>query len=84
VRGLKEFGEPARKALIIGCCPPEARGRMVGSYYMIRDLLVATGAVIGAALWKLGPNMNFFGAAVLGLAGTLFYLKTLSRNFMQS
>lgn len=76
VRGLKEFGEPARKALIIGSCPPELRGRMIGSYYTIRDLIVATGAVVGAALWKLGPRVNFSAAAILGVVGTLFYLMT--------
>ena len=80
VRGLKEFGEPARKALIIGACPPEIRGRMIGSYYMIRDLIVATGAVLGAALWKFGPQVNFSTAAILGLAGTLFYLMTAPRH----
>ncbi len=83
VRGLKEFGEPARKALIIGCCPSDARGRMIGSYYMIRDLIVATGAVAGASLWKFGPRMNFTAAAILGGAGTLFYLLTISRKVTQ-
>jgi MFS family permease len=80
MRGLKEFGEPARKALIIGCCPAEVRGRMIGSYYMVRDLIVATGALAGAALWKLSPTMNFSAAVAMGLAGTLFYLKTAGRT----
>jgi MFS family permease len=80
IRGFKEFGDPARKALIIGSCPPELRGRMIGCYYMIRDLIVATGAVLGAALWKLGPRANFLSAAVLGLVGTIFYAVTISRN----
>ena len=84
VRGLKEFGEPARKALIIGSCPAEVRGRMIGSYYMIRDLIVASGAVVGAILWKLGPRMNFSAAAILGVAGTLFYLFTISRKVTQT
>src|SRR5262249_12616197 len=37
VRGLKEFGEPARKALIIGEASPELRARTYGAYYLIRD-----------------------------------------------
>jgi MFS family permease len=37
VRGLKEFGEPARKALIIAQAPPELRARTYGAYYLIRD-----------------------------------------------
>ena len=83
VRGLKEFGEPARKALIIGSCPSEVRGRMIGSFYMIRDLVVATGAVAGAMLWKLGPRVNFSAAAILGVAGTLVYLMTSPRKLTQ-
>jgi MFS family permease len=76
VRGLKEFGEPARKALIIGHCPDALRGRMVGAYYLIRDLIVTAGAFLGAALWKIGPAANFWTAAALGAAGTVFYVLT--------
>jgi MFS family permease len=73
VRGLKEFGDTPRKALIIGSCAPERRGQMIGSYYLVRDLLVSTGAILGAWLWKLGPGANFLGAAAFGLCGTLVY-----------
>jgi MFS family permease len=76
VRGLKEFGEPARKALIIGHCPAALRGRMVGAYYLVRDLIVTSGAFVGAALWKLGPAVNFWTASALGAAGTIFYVLT--------
>jgi MFS family permease len=74
IRGFKEFGEPARKALIIGYCPLAQRGRMFGAYYLIRDLIVTSGAFLGAALWKLGPAANFCTAATMGAAGTLFYV----------
>lgn len=77
IRGLKEFGDTSRKALIIGYCAPERRGQMIGSYYLVRDLLVSTAAIIGALLWKLGPATNFLGAAVFGLCGTLVYLVAL-------
>ncbi|MFL6543356.1 MAG: MFS transporter [Chthoniobacterales bacterium] len=79
VRGLKEFGDSARKALIIGECPEEVRARMIGCYYLIRDVIVAFGAFIGAALWKLGPRVNFSSAALLGAAGTIYYLISRSR-----
>jgi MFS family permease len=74
IRGLKEFGDTSRKALIIGYCAPERRGQMIGAYYLVRDLLVSTGAIIGAWLWKFGPASNFLGAAVFGLCGTIIYL----------
>lgn len=77
VRGLKEFGDPARKALIIGLCPDAIRARMIGCYYLVRDVIVAFAALAGAALWKLGANVNFTAAALLGLLGTIFYLQTL-------
>jgi len=73
IRGLKEFGDTPRKALIIGYCAPERRGQMIGAYYLVRDLLVSTGAILGAWLWKLGPGANFIGAAGFGLAGTIAY-----------
>jgi MFS family permease len=77
VRGLKEFGEPARKALIIGHAPAVARARTVGAYYLIRDLTVTLGAFVGVALWKAGPHANFLTAAALGALGTVFYMRTL-------
>jgi MFS family permease len=80
IRGLKEFGDPSRKALIIGYSDPERRGQMIGAYYLVRDLIVSIGAILGAYLWKLGPGLNFLGAAGLGLAGTLFYVRTVRRT----
>jgi MFS family permease len=74
IRGLKEFGDTSRKALIIGYCAPERRGQLIGAYYLVRDLIVSTGALLGAWLWKLGPGANFIGAAIFGLCGTAIYL----------
>jgi hypothetical protein len=53
---------------------------MIGSYYLVRDLVVSTGAILGAYLWKLGPGLNFIGAAALGMAGTIFYIRTTRRS----
>jgi MFS family permease len=73
VRGLKEFGEPARKALIIGEAKPELRARTYGAYYLIRDCTVTTGSFIGAWLWSVNPQANFLGAAICGALGTLWF-----------
>ena len=73
VRGLKEFGEPARKALIIGEAKPEMRSRAYGAYYLIRDCLVTSGSFLGAWLWSISPHANFIGAAVCGALGTLWF-----------
>jgi MFS family permease len=80
VRGLKEFGDPSRKALIVQYAPAEMRGRVIGAYYLIRDTVVAGGSFLGAALWKLGPEVNFWSAAALGAAGTVFYVATRRRG----
>ena len=73
VRGLKEFGEPARKALIIGEAVPELRARTYGAYYLIRDCTVTTGSFLGAWLWHISPQANFLGAAICGALGTLWF-----------
>lgn len=80
IRGLKEFGDTARKALIIDYCESQRRGQMVGAYYLVRDLIVSIAAILGAYLWKLGPGLNFLGAAVFGIAGTIFYIRTIRRR----
>jgi len=73
VRGLKEFGEPARKALIIGEAVPELRARTYGAYYLIRDCTVTSGSFLGAWLWYISPQANFIGAAICGALGTLWF-----------
>jgi MFS family permease len=80
IRGLKEFGDTSRKALIIGYSGSERRGQMVGAYYLVRDLIVSSGAILGAYLWRVGPGLNFLGAAALGVAGTLFYVRTIRQS----
>lgn len=77
VRGLKEFGEPARKSLIVGYAPPGARAATVGAYYLIRDVIVTSGSFLGAWLWQMGPRVNFLSAAAIGTAATAVYTATL-------
>ena len=73
VRGLKEFGEPARKALIIGEALPHLQARTYGAYYLIRDCVVTTGSFLGAGLWEISPRANFAGAALCGALGTTWF-----------
>ncbi len=70
IGGLREIGEPARKALIVDLANPAARGRTVGLYYAIRGFAVAGAAAIGGVLWTIRPSLTFVAAAALGLAGT--------------
>jgi MFS family permease len=77
IRGFKEFGEPARKVLIVSYAAAGTRGRAVGAYYLVRDLIVSVAALVGAALWHIGPAVNFWGAALVGGIGTAVYIVTL-------
>ncbi len=70
--GLREIGEPARKALIVDLADPSARGRTVGTYYAIRGFAVAGAAAAGGALWTVRPTLTFVAAGALGVAGTLW------------
>jgi len=81
IRGLKEFGEPARKALIIGEASPELRARTYGAYYLIRDCVVTSGSFLGAWLWNLSPQCNFAGAALCGAAGTVWFWWFIYRRY---
>ena len=74
VRGLKEFGEPARKALIIGEAKPELRARTYGAYYLIRDTVVTTGAFLGAWLWSMGPKGELLWSGSLWPGGDALVL----------
>ena len=73
VRGLKEFGEPTRKALILDLAPEGRKASAFGAYYLARDVVVAAGAATAGLLWQLGPRVNFLTAAACGLAGTLLF-----------
>ena len=75
IRGLKEFGDTSRKALIVSYSEPERRGQMIGAYYLIRDSIVSVGAILGAYLWSRSPAANFLGAAAFGIVGTIIYLR---------
>lgn len=80
MRGLKEFGEPARKALIIAQAHPELRARTYGVYYFIRDCIVMIGSFLGAWLWSISPQANFIGAAICGAMGTIWFWRFAFRR----
>ena len=73
IRGLKEFGEPTRKALIMDLAPEDKKAGMFGLYYLIRDVIVSVAAFGGAFLWNVSPITNFIAAFVCGLIGTVYF-----------
>ena len=73
LRGLKEFGEPTRKSLIMDLSPESCRAGMFGLYYLIRDVFVSVAALGGAFLWQISPETNLIAAFVFGIIGTLWF-----------
>ncbi|MFH0910375.1 MAG: MFS transporter [Planctomycetota bacterium] len=74
VRGLKEFGEPTRKALIMDLAPEHRKAAMFGLYYLIRDTIVSLAAMLGGLLWwGFGPKANLMTAFAFGALGTLWF-----------
>jgi len=71
LRGLKEFGEPTRKTLIMDLAPVSCQAGMFGLYYLIRDIVVAFAALGGAFLWQISPQTNLITAFIFGIIGTV-------------
>jgi MFS family permease len=73
VGGLREIGEPARKALIVDLARESLRGRSVGVYYLIRGLVVFPASIIGGWLWVMKPQFPFYAAFAVGVIGCILY-----------
>ena len=73
VRGLKEFGEPTRKALIMDLAPEGRKAGMFGLYYLIRDVIVSLAAFGGAFVWNVSPEGNLLLATGFGILGTIWF-----------
>ncbi|HEY3251277.1 MAG TPA: MFS transporter, partial [Ignavibacteria bacterium] len=73
IRGLKEFGEPTRKAMIMELALDDAKARAFGYYYFLRDGIVAFAGFAGGLLWSVNPSLNLFIAAAFGVIGTVYF-----------
>ncbi|MBS4028940.1 MAG: MFS transporter [Ignavibacteriales bacterium] len=74
LRGLKEFGEPTRKALILDLSPDQSKASMYGLYYLVRDVIVSVAAFVGAYLWEVSPAMNLLSAFAFGIIGSVYFM----------
>jgi MFS family permease len=81
IGGLREIGEPARKAMIVDFAQQDVRARSVGLYYLIRSLSITPAAAMGGLLWKIAPEVPFVTAAVIGLLGTIVFAATVEERF---
>ena len=81
VAGLREVGEPARKAMIVDMAQPALRARSIGLYYLIRSVAVSPAAFVGGLLWNVTPALPFVVASVIGLAGTIVFAATVEERY---
>jgi MFS family permease len=81
IGGLKEMGEPARKAFIVDLADPAERARAVGVYYTIRNLLIVPAGTIGGILWTHSPQTPLQVAGAVGIVGVAaFWISSRERS----
>jgi MFS family permease len=81
IGGLREIGEPSRKAMIIDFARDDVRARSVGLYYLVRSLSITPAAAIGGLLWKLTPQAPFVTACIIGIVGTIVFAFTVEERY---
>ncbi len=72
--GLRFAGLPAHKALIVGPAKQGTGGRVTGSYYFIRGLIVIPSGLLGGILWDfVTPEVAFTLASIIGGIGVVYF-----------
>ncbi|MFL6337223.1 MAG: MFS transporter [Pyrinomonadaceae bacterium] len=81
IGGLREIGEPSRKAMIVDFAEPHLRARTVGLYYLVRSLTITPAAAVGGLLWKVEPQTPFITAGIIGIIGTIVFAATVEERY---
>lgn len=87
IGGLREIGEPARKAMIADLVPADVRTQTIGLYWSARCVAVMPAPLFGAGLWilgngwreGLGPHLVFWTAGTVGLLGAVAFYAQFGR-----
>ncbi len=74
INGLREIGEPARKALIVDLAEGDYQGRIIGLYYLVREAIMIPASLIGGLLWSLSPQIPFVVASFIGFIGVMVFI----------
>ncbi|MEK7866485.1 MAG: MFS transporter [Planctomycetota bacterium] len=81
VMGLREIGEPARKAMITELVSRERKTEETGLYWSARSFAVMIAPALGALAWLgLGPRAPFVIAGCIGTFGAVFFYATFGRQ----
>ena len=81
IGGLREIGEPSRKAMIVDFAQENVRARSIGLYYLVRSLSITPAAAVGGLLWSIAPEVPFIVACLIGLIGTLVFAVTVEERY---
>jgi MFS family permease len=81
IGGLREVGEPSRKAAIVDLAQDNLRARTVGLYYLVRSLSITPASAIGGLLWRIRPETPFIVAGIIGMVGTFLFAATLEDKY---
>ena len=81
IGGLREIGEPSRKAMIVDLAQHNLRARSVGLYYLVRSLSITPASAVGGLLWRIRPQTPFIVAGIIGIVGTLLFAVTVEEKY---
>ena len=77
ILGLREVGEPARKALIVDMTPKARRGEFVGIYNGLRGIVMMIAPLIGARIYLASTTTLFVAASVVGFLALALLVATV-------
>ncbi len=81
IAGLREIGEPARKAMITELLPADAKTAATGLYWSVRTFSVMLAPLLGAVVWLLvSPEATFIIASLVGLIGAVSFWLLFERR----
>lgn len=74
IAGFREFGEPARKALVTELVPRDCKTQAIGMYWAARGLGTAPASMVGGIVWHLfGPEAMLWTAGAVGTVGAVMF-----------
>jgi len=86
--GMREIGEPARKAMIVDLIQPEIKTQAIGIYWAARSVAVMLAPIVGGLIWIAanvlagrepadatgpGPLAMLLASSLCGLVGVIYY-----------
>ena len=92
--GMREIGEPARKAMIVDLIPPDRKTQAIGIYWSARCVAVMLAPIVGGLVWVganlaagadvadptgPGPLAMLAASSLCGAVGVIYYYARFGR-----